>query len=294
MIYKVRNGLEPIVYGYEFLNFLAFFEAKMPVEDILYDNETLFKRFIERKQESDWTNAPHMDISYDDNAQDIILRANYKLSDYDKSVINTYFMGYNKRNLVREIIKMYLEDCPKRKLNYNIEPTQEEQEIAKCVSANLINYIWQSHIGHLIDSYRWPRQCKDINKYLFEIDLAEIIGLDSIKDEMIELYKDLSKKIAILYHNDKNLKINDRINGYLAYSNYELLKEGNEQYFNSSFGFGAYKRSVDIDVSKLSFAESHEIGGIYDWDEEPDIARTQEEIKNQKVKKIVQSIESNK
>ena len=49
MMYKTNNGYEPSFSTSEFINFLYFFESKMKVEDALYENEKLFKRFFERK-----------------------------------------------------------------------------------------------------------------------------------------------------------------------------------------------------------------------------------------------------
>lgn len=53
-MYKVKNGYEPSFLTSEFIDFLHFFENKMPVEDLLYEKEKLFKRFFERKGKSDW------------------------------------------------------------------------------------------------------------------------------------------------------------------------------------------------------------------------------------------------
>ena len=45
MMYKVKNGYEPSFLASEFINFLNFFENKMPVEDSLHESDKLFKRF---------------------------------------------------------------------------------------------------------------------------------------------------------------------------------------------------------------------------------------------------------
>lgn len=54
MIYKVKNGYEPSFFTSEFITFLYYFEDKMKVEDVLYDNNKLFQRFFERKAKVDW------------------------------------------------------------------------------------------------------------------------------------------------------------------------------------------------------------------------------------------------
>jgi len=124
MMYKVKNGYEPSFLTSEFISFLYFFESKMPVVDSIYENDKLFIRFFERKAESDWSQTvswitkkkeivPHMDMVYSEKDNDYLIRANYKLSDFDRSVINTYFMpggqwGEGKTKEIRNIIGEYL------------------------------------------------------------------------------------------------------------------------------------------------------------------------------------------
>ncbi len=308
MMFKVKKGYEPSFSTSEFINFLYFFESKMPVEDTLYENDKLFQRFFERKSDRDWSRTinyrteekeiiPHMEMIYSDKDGDYLIKANYKLSDFDRSVINTYFMdnGMGKYDdfkgqtyKIRKIIEEYLSSQPKRKLDVSTEVDKSDLIIGQYVAAEIISNVWETHINKLIENHRWPRQCSDINKYLFEIDLSEIIGVESIKDKLISLYKDLSKRIAVLYHQDNGLRISTSSNVYLARANYDLLIQGHEELMNSTFG--PYKKTLDINLSSLTFKESHEIDGVYDWDEDPDIKTTTKKVENESVKKLILSI----
>lgn len=49
--------------------------------------------------------------------------------------------------------------------------------------------------------------------------------------------------------------------------------------------FGQYNKSFDVDLSNSTFTESHELDGIYDWDEDPDVSVTTNKIGNDNVKK---------
>ena len=278
MMCKVKNGYEPSFLASEFMIFLHFFEKQMSVEDSLYDSEKLFKRFFERKSDSDWSTTlwikqekiiqPHMDIEYSDEHSDYLIKANYRLSDYDRSVINTYFMdeGMGKYDdykgqtfKIRSIIKEWLTNFPKRKIDESIEVDEQNLSIGKCIAAEIITSIWNSYTDIQIQNHAWPKQCKDMEKYLFEMDLANIIGVKSIRKELIELYNVLSKRVAILYQQDTNLKISSSSNGYLAYANYKLLFKGYEDLINMSYG--AYKKSLEIDIPTLKLKESYEIDG---------------------------------
>ncbi len=48
---------------------------------------------------------------------------------------------------------------------------------------------------------------------------------------------------------------------------------------------------MSFDLSSLTFKESHEIDGVYFEDDDPDVKTTSTAIKNDKVKKLVSSIE---
>lgn len=308
MMCKVKKGYEPSFLTSEFMSFLYFFESKMPVEDVLYENEVLFKRFFKRKAESDWSRTvswitkekeivPHMDMVYSEKDSDYLIKANYKLSEYDRSVINTYFMdnGMGKYDdfkgqtfKIRKIISEYLKEQSKRELDESVKIDNEDLIVGQYIAADIINNIWESHIENWIENHEWPRQCNDINKYLLEMDLAKIIGLKSIKTKLTEIYNVFSKRIAILYHEDKNLRISSNSSSYLSTANYGLLIKGYEKMMSTTFC--SYKKSLDIDLSAKTFKESHAISGIYNWDEDPDIKTTTNKIGNDNVKKLVKKL----
>lgn len=308
MMYKVKNGYEPKFSTSEFISFLYFFEEKMKVEDALYVNYELFKRFFDRKIEHDWSTTnwvtkekipnPHMKMEYSNQESDYIIAANYKLSEYDRSVINTYFMdnGMSKYDdhkgtawKIRNIIGEYLSDQPKRTIDEITEIDENDILIGKYLAAEIMTQIWHSFIDEQIEDQMWPRQCRDINKYLFKIDLSKIIGTKSIKKQLLELYNTFSKRIAILYHYDRNLKVSSSTNSYLAQANYKLLIQGYEKIIG--LAFGPYKKTLEFDLSLSTFKESHAMDGLYDWDEEADIKSTTTSIQNEQVKKLVRTIE---
>lgn len=303
MIYKVENGYEPSFTSSEFISFLYFFENKMPVEDTLYENKKLFERFFKRKGESDWNNSilkanqviPHMDMIYLEKEDDYLIKANYRLSAYDKSVINTYFMeGHDnprgKATQIRSIIGEYLLTEEKRNLDLEAEITEKEMLMGKYIAAHIIMNIWEKYINDLSFAYKWPKQCDDINKYLLDTDLATIIGVVSIKETLLEIYNIFSKRAAILYSQDKNLRISTYKNQYLARANYETLIQGYEKIMNHTFGID--KKSLDIDVTLATYRESNYIGLVYDWDDEPIEVTRNEKIKSSKIKKMIKNLDN--
>ena len=180
MMYKVKKGYEPSFPVSEFMDFLKFFQSKMEVKDVLEGGERLFNRFFYRKNKEDWRGwedllEPHMTKLKDEDKNESVIRAAYKLSNYDRSIINTYFMEKEKREEIRSIIGEYLDKQPKREVNENLTPTEDIVKLSKLLAAELVISIWDRRIEKLVKNRLWPSQCCDINKYLLEEDLAQII-----------------------------------------------------------------------------------------------------------------------
>ncbi len=291
MIYKVNHGYEPKYLANEFMDFLKYFQTKMEVVDVLEDKAELFKRFMERKSQHEWQVfknefAPHMDIVYSNEDNDYKITANYRLSRFDTSVINTYFMSKEFQTKIRNIIGEYLKKMPLRKIDENINMTDSSLIMGKYIASQMLQNIWDSYINKLVKKSEWPVQCKDINKYLLEMDLAEIIGLKSIKKELLNFYKDISKRAAILYQQDNNLKISSCSGSYLADANYKFLIKGYEEIIH------LYKGFLIIDLKKSTFIESKPIDRVYMLDEDIDYRTITNNIENDKVKKLVQNLET--
>lgn len=157
--------------------------------------------------------------------------------------------GKGKTAEIRNLIGEYLSEQPKREIDDTIEIDETALMVGKYLTAEIVKNIWNSHISKQIERHKWPEQCRDINKYLLKMDLAEIIGLKSMRKELLDFYRVISRRIAILYQQDKDLKISNSGGGYLARSNYELLISGYQNIF--SIAFGEYKSSLDIDYQKL-------------------------------------------
>lgn len=303
IMYKSKNGYDPSFYAKEFFDFLKFFESKMEVKDSLYGNE-LFIRFFERKSQYDWADYenikgkkekkynPHIDMTYDVNKLDYLFKINYNFSMYDGSVINTYFMNSDDVKKIRLVIEEYVSNLPKRKLEDKKDLKLNCLLVGKKFAAEIILKIWDSYVYNNINSGKWPKQCIDINKYLFDLDLAEVINVPSIKKELFELYDVLSKRIAIMYSCDKNLEICSCDNKYLTKSNYDLLITGYEDIMNKYFGDFCYNKKVlSLDVSNNIFKDTHKVDDTYEWNDE-DMITVVNFVDKNNIKKMIKNIEN--
>ena len=152
--------------------------------------------------------------------------------------------------------------------------------VGKCTSALIAKEIWDSFVSSNVEHGSWPRQCRDIYKYLFDLDLASIIELDSIKDDLVNLYNVFAKRIAIMYHQDKNLQVSTSTGSYVAGYNYSLLTNGYEK--TLGIAFGPYQKTLHFNLSNSKFIESHTASGVYDWDDDPDYVVNTTNINSEK------------
>ncbi len=258
---RLKNGYNPNFKSSDFIKFLDYFlkNSNIQIYDILLDDKKLFKRFYDRKMEHDWNDYPHLNIELKN--KEYIIKPNYMFSDFDRSIINTYFIYDSRVDELREILNYYLSAVEKKRvLNENIKLNELEMEVSKYYAAKVFKKCWENHINDEIKCGLWPKQCTDIEKYLLNQDLAILIELKSIKKELIKFYKVLSKRMALLYNKDKNLQISMGSNKYLAYSNYntligdnEILKDNfkkykmNENYYDEDFS----KSRNDLKIKKI-------------------------------------------
>lgn len=275
MIEKLEKGYKPEYTGKEFMGLINLFkDMGIEISDKLYDTKKLFKRFYERKEDREWSNVvnwqtmekqilPHIDINYDKENEDFILSANYRLKEYDRSIINIYYMKDKRVKEIRNVIDTYLKNQPKDEIDLNTKTSPKEERLAKRYAAEIIQSIWDSYVQEKIHFGVWPNTNTDINKYLLEEDYAKKYGIDSLREQLLNLYKVLCKRLAIMYHNDKNLIISTYKTDYLARHNYEKLIKDYENLMNIAF----YKDKImKLDFSKKIFEEEN-IVGIYAYDD---------------------------
>lgn len=237
MILKIKLGYVPSYSIDEFMNFILYFEKYRSIDDVIYDGDKLFDRFFERKM-NDWNfndislyfaekkYVPHMIRNNDE------IVATNKLSVYDYSLLNMYFMSVNEQVFIRDIIVRYLKRFSKREIDTSVNINNKNVEIEEFIAVKFINSLWREYVYKYIELKKWPIQCIDINEYLFDIDLAKIIKIPSIRDDVLSFYKDVSKMISVMIENDSSLEIKSSDNTYLPYANYEYIFKGYSELFD--------------------------------------------------------------
>ncbi len=290
IVEKTKQGYEPKVTEEEFMSFLNYFTQKKEVDDILWDYNKLINRFLERKSKLDWYGEPHVEFTKDN-----ILKPNYKLSIYDESVINPYFMSKQAREEIINNITTYLTQQEKRTLvSIHLEDNQIPEQ-CKAGSALFITELWDSYTTIEKESYRWPVQCNDIIKYLIEEDLSNKIELESIREKLFRFYNVFAQKSAMLLNQESESMLAKESNAFLAHSNYQLIrkelqKEGLEklliEYFANKFIRINYQKQEIVITSRYCSVTND----LNMWEHYSSHIKTTS-LNNNQVKKLVKAIE---
>lgn len=225
ILYIIKNGYDSQFSATQFMVFLHFFENQMEVEDVLYGKKQLFTRFFEREREY----TSHLDMEYNRNLKDYLIQANYQLNASDCDSLTTNFMDSSDVEKIRKLIAQFWEKVQKRKINTSIFIKKENLLIGKYTASEMIMYALTKNLG--LDSEK-----------LVSDELFELQALEPLEELLPDFYDEISKRIAILYQCDQNLKINNDENRYLANYHYHLLKDG--------YG-GIFERLSVRDLAKL-------------------------------------------
>lgn len=242
LIYKITNGFGTNFTLNELKQFLKFLEKQNCNFMLTADFEKQISKFVNENS----SNNEHFCFSYCKEINDYVISADYDLNPSDLSNLSIYYWNKEQIDYLHNLMHDYLirnEALAIMKKNDNRIRLKKSEKIASI----FVNIVWNSYIEQLIKKSLWPKQCKDISKYLLEFDLAKVIGVDSIKTKLLKMYKDLTERIYLLYNNDENLKISTDCNQYLAYFNYQYIVGEYAAFFHQMFGL--HKNALFIDVA---------------------------------------------
>lgn len=265
MITKIKNGASPNFTISEFMDFLNFFEKRMKVEDTIKDGKALMERFLERECEKNWNQldditgeklyTPHLDFNGELERMD----ANYRFRCADTCFVESRENDKEVKK-VRQIIEEYVNRLPKREIAISESLSENDLLMGNLICAHMILFIWSDYVAEYTWRKNWPQQCRDIYKYLFDVDLASIIEVPSIKEKTIEFYNIVSRRIASLYQNDKKLQLSNCSRILLPYSNYLCIMQDYKDYAYTFFDYN--KRNIDVNLRTGQFTESHNHRGV--------------------------------
>ncbi|MDE5539066.1 MAG: hypothetical protein K2J20_01095 [Bacilli bacterium] len=150
-------------------------------------------------------------------------------------IVPTYALRYTSSgaNGVGRFIDYFLKSyCKKRTLDDKSEEADERiANFGHNVSATMLLKIWNAITRKYILDDRWPMQCRDIKRYLLDIDLANIIDLPPLRDDLIKLYFTVANRVMSLAQDDeKFLMSHGSYQPVLNRANFDLAMAGFDNY----------------------------------------------------------------
>lgn len=234
LVAKLQKGYCPYFGKQELFNFLTYIDSKKEIHGLKMNFNYLMNKTIYK----------HIGKTIDERTHIEIDKYNMVRPTYDFTIYDMCFIEIKKDDLVdiNKLIDDFLIPYPKRKIIIPNVITSENINRANMLSALTVEFIWNSYIDEFINLGLWPRHCTDINQYLIENDLASLLELPSIKDELLSFYSIFSRRLSGLIQREENVKVSGNSRDLLAYSNYmcltktfeNLLSYTNHKYFELS------------------------------------------------------------
>ncbi|MDD3392649.1 MAG: hypothetical protein PHE54_03840 [Bacilli bacterium] len=285
LIEKTKKGFANGFGEKEFLDFLNFFKCNFKVSGNISDYTTYIKDFIDRKNARDWSHESH--ILFENGT----VKPTYKLSVFDESIVNTYFMSPAQQKKIIGLIHDYLS-----KLKPESMPTSLNGHIgiveSQLFSAKLFSEIWDSYVAQNIHYGMWPSQCRDIFKYLIIDDLASRIEVTSVKSDLINFFGDSQYIVRLMLQNNDNLKMSSYSNVFLAYSNYTHFINGLKDKNQHLLAYlSKIKFEMDFKTSEIQIGTVNTASVPCYYDEDYNYITSKQLLgSDEKVKKIVRAL----
>lgn len=152
-------------------------------------------------------------------------------------IVPTYELNYSSNFDVYKDLNNCIETFLKK--NGKVRTIEQEAiadedtiNFSSNTAATILLDVWNDKIRRLINNDKWPYQCQDIKKYLIEMDLAPIIGLDAMQEKLLTFYYTIQNRIMNIAKNDPSFTMTNLERKLLAKANFDAVMQG-YSYFRS-------------------------------------------------------------
>jgi len=144
-----------------------------------------------------------------------------------KNHSHVYEKNFNKARTMRMFFAFYMSRCcEKRQINTEISIDDDTKAFATTATAALAIEVWENRIKKYIGTNHWPSQCTGVNEFVLDTDLASIINLPPMREELINFYNMVSSNIMAVSLGDDNFKMTNYEDEVLSKSNFDLVTKG--------------------------------------------------------------------
>ncbi len=133
---------------------------------------------------------------------------------------------YNIRNFMCNHNTKLIEEKKQEVNNFDLSTLSgNELQLSKKIAAYIVFDLIQRYVKEMTERGSWPKQCKDINEFIFEKDLATVIALDGTRETFINLYKHAVGCIAEKIVVEKDFQLSNNRQLCLAHANFARITD---------------------------------------------------------------------
>lgn len=227
---KVRRGYEVSSTFEELANFLDFVTYIVDVENFNTSYDEIIKNYIHgRGSKKEVWNAKYE--RYDvlpivKQLDATLIEPTYDLS-YPLKMSNSNSLEVEKYEQIKYCLDLFLKRrCDRREIPKVKHTNLAARYFCYDAAAALTLKIWTDIVDYYISIGKWPLQCDDLVEYVINLDLASIIKLPSMRQEMGNFYRIINRRMLPLVQNDENFRMTNLQDEVLAKSNFDLIMEG--------------------------------------------------------------------
>lgn len=139
--------------------------------------------------------------------------------------------------------------------------SDKKANIAKRVTSVFINDLIDRYVIYKISENRWPKQCQNVDEYIFKRDIASLIDENGTKQIFQKLYLhalSMTLKMISKINDLDMIKFSNNPNNVLAYANFYKMISPQEFDFIKQFVYDRYEINnssinVTVNESKVTF-----------------------------------------
>lgn len=165
---------------------------------------------------------------------------------------------YQVRNFIDSYVKKTVENNKQGISVFNLDIVSKEVlNLSKQIAAYIVYDLMGRYISNQIEKNNWPSQCRHIEEYVIEKDLATIIRLDMTRKTVIDLYNHSVRVIADMIYHDEELQLSNSKGNPLAYSNFfKIIAPFLFLHCHIYNQYKMYNKSITIKLEKTEASSS--------------------------------------
>lgn len=234
IVEKIRRGYETSCTVEEITDFLDFVSYFITFNDLNFTYNEVIENYIQGKGSKKYIwnirRKQHDELPIVKQTTNGLIVPTYNL-EYSsiRCDANSPLVAkrYEVDKELASCLNLFMErNCIKRNIDTSLSTDETTRQFCYNASAALILKIWNTKMKKYVDDGKWPSQCVDIKEFIIDTDLASIIKLPSMREDLINFYFIVSERMMHIAENDFDFRITNFEKEVLAKANFDFIMDG--------------------------------------------------------------------